>query len=148
MLELLPSLRESPLEQLAHPLLSGVGVDPGKDLKSPIRSVDLQPCIGGSRSASVSVVPAMNATATALIQGVTMHWHESGRPNSEAIYQGRPTVLAVGYGGEMEARFVFNAADARRIESIEKFWVEIKYTDAAGGQPEITRLDIYQARGT
>lgn len=35
----------------------------------------------------------------------------------------------------MEARFIFNAADARRIESIEKFWVEIKYTSIASRSP-------------
>jgi hypothetical protein len=102
----------------------------------------------GAEWPMVVVVPAMNATATALIQSVTMHWLESGLPNSEAIYQGRPTVLAVGPGGGLEARFVFDATNARRIESIEKFWVEIKYTDAAGGQPEITRLDVYWARDT
>lgn len=97
----------------------------------------------GEQWAMVVVVPAMNVSATALIQGVTMHWLESGRPNSEATYQGRPTVLAVGPGGELEARFVFDEVQARRLESLEKFSVEIEYTDAAGGQPEITRLDIY-----
>ena len=32
----------------------------------------------GKDEGAVFVVPAVNATATALIQGVTMHWHEKG----------------------------------------------------------------------
>jgi hypothetical protein len=49
-------------------------------------------------------------------------------------------------GGETEARFMFGSGETHRLDEIErlgKFWVEFAYTDASGGQPEVTRFDIY-----
>jgi hypothetical protein len=94
-------------------------------------------------------VPAVNANATALIQSVTMHWQERGAPASTRI--GWPTVLAVGPGGETEARFHFEKSEIARLDAIGqlgKFSVEIEYTDAAGGQRDVTRFEIYRASET
>jgi hypothetical protein len=109
------------------------------------RQVTVKP--GSEEGAVRIVVPAVNANATALIQGVTMHWYEPGAAISPTTYIGWASVLAVGPGGETEAWFHFDAAQAPRLEPIEqqgKFWVEIDYTDAAGGQRDVTRFDIYR----
>jgi hypothetical protein len=91
------------------------------------------------------VVPVCNAGATALITGVTMHWYDHGM-TEPTTYIGWPTVVAPMAGGETEARFSFDRHDAARLSAIEeqgKFWVEFAYTDASGGQPEVTRLDVH-----
>ena len=98
-----------------------------------------------SNGDALVVVPACNAAAPALITGVTMHWYDRGVPDP-VTYIGWPTVLAPMAGGETEARFSFGLSAAHRLDEIErlgKFWVEFAYTDAAGEQPEVSRLDIY-----
>lgn len=91
-------------------------------------------------------VPACNAGAPGLIQGVTMHWDEPGAAVTPTTYRGTATVLAVMSGGETEAHFDFTGQRPRldRVHEHGKFWVEIAYTDAAGGQAEVTRLDLYR----
>lgn len=98
-----------------------------------------------ARGDPIVSIPACNAAAPALIQGVTMHWYDRGVADP-TTYIGWPTVLAPMPGGETEARFSFGASDAPRLDAIEeqgKFWVEFAYTDASGGQAEVTRFDIY-----
>jgi hypothetical protein len=92
-------------------------------------------------------IPAVNAGAPGLIQRATMHWDEAGAAVSPTTYEGTVTVLALMPGGETEAQFLFPRSEFARLDQLEwqgKFWVEIAYTDASGGQPEVTRFDVYR----
>jgi hypothetical protein len=96
------------------------------------------------------IIPLVNAGAPALIQRATMHWDEPGAALSPTTYEGTVTVLALAPGGGTDANFLFPPSEFGRLDRLEqqgKLWVEIAYTDASGGQPEVTRFDLYRVPG-
>jgi hypothetical protein len=91
-------------------------------------------------------VPARNVGAgLAFIQAVRMHWDEPQAPVTPTTYMGTASDRVVPQGETVSANFSFGPAERPRIEWIEsvgRYWVEIDYVDAGGGQAQTTRLDI------
>src|SRR3954447_1582394 len=93
------------------------------------------------------IVPARNIGAgLALLQDVTIEWADENSASGRATYGGTPTLGVVPPGEITRAVFSW-APDAKHLmpplnDGIVEFSADFRYTDLAGDQETVTRIDF------